>query len=54
MDDQSAFELTEAIKKQIELQEEANGLMKALIPALQATAQELLDLRKSLEKGRND
>ncbi|MEQ8877209.1 MAG: hypothetical protein RLP16_00280 [Alphaproteobacteria bacterium] len=50
MDDQSAFELTEAIKKQNELQEEANGLMRSLIPAMEATAQELLELRQQLAK----
>lgn len=45
MDNQTAFELTEAIKKQVELQEEANGLLKALVPALQSLAQEIQDSR---------
>jgi len=50
MDEQNIFELTEALIKQCQLQEEANGLMRELIPALQANAQELLELRQHLEK----
>lgn len=50
MDDQNAFDLIEAIRRQNELQEEANGLMRSLIPALEATAQELLELREQLGK----
>lgn len=37
-----------SLKKQVELQEQANDLMRSLIPAVQATAQELLELRKQL------
>jgi len=57
MDDLRAIEIADALSqmkvaldKQNELQEEANGLMRSLIPALQATAQELLELRQHLEE----
>ena len=61
MDDMSAANLSDDLKdivrelaKQNELQEEANGLMRSLIPALNATAQELLELREHLEKSDNE
>jgi hypothetical protein len=42
-------ELRDLIKKQIELQEEANGLMRGLVGALQAVAQETQNLRVLME-----
>lgn len=42
--------IASSLKKQNELQEETNGLMRSLIPALEATAQELLELRQQLAK----
>lgn len=62
MDSGSAADITDALErisralqKQNELQEEANNLARSLIPALEATAQELLELREHLEKaGRSD
>lgn len=57
MDNQDAFELADAlltlkasVDRHNELQDEANQLMRSLIPALEATAQELLDLREHLTK----
>ncbi len=57
MDDAIAQDIATALEtlgvrmqKQNELQEELNGLMRSLIPALEATAQELLDFREPLEK----
>ena len=57
MDDGNAQDITTEIEglrfemeKQNKLQEEANGLLRSLIPALQATAQELLELRQHLEE----
>jgi hypothetical protein len=47
MDDVS--ELSDLIKKQIELQEEANGIMRGLVSALQAVAQETQELRESMQ-----
>ena len=47
--------LNRALQKHNELQEEANNLARSLIPALETTAQELLELREHLEKaGRSD
>ncbi|MCO8144851.1 hypothetical protein NHN26_06385 [Rhodovulum tesquicola] len=51
MDDDLANELTEAIKRQNELLEQANDLMPSLIDALRATAQELSDLRRQMQDG---
>jgi hypothetical protein len=43
-------ELLPLIKKQIEQQEEANGIMRGLVQAMQGVAQETLELRQFLEK----
>jgi hypothetical protein len=44
------YDLVPLIKKQIEQQEEANGIMRGLVDALQGVAQETLELRQFLEK----
>jgi hypothetical protein len=44
------YELIPLIKKQIEQQEEANGIMRGLVHAMQGVAQETLELRQFLEK----
>jgi hypothetical protein len=44
------YELVPLIKKQIEQQEEANGIMRGLVDAMQGVAQETLELRRFLEK----
>ena len=56
MDDAIAQDIATALEtlcirleKQNELQDEANGLMRSLIPALETNAQELLELRTHLE-----
>ncbi|MEZ0061440.1 Tfp pilus assembly protein PilN [Bradyrhizobium elkanii] len=43
-------ELRGLIKKQIELQEETNGILRGLIATLQNTAQEIHELREDLRK----
>ena len=48
------YELVPLIKKQIEEQEEANGIMRGLVSAMQGVAQETLELRQFLEKKRRD
>lgn len=50
MDDDCANELIKAIKRQNELLEQANDFMPTLIDALQATAQELADLRRQMQE----
>jgi hypothetical protein len=44
------YELVPLIKKQIEQQEEANGIMRGLVEAMQGVAQETLELRQFLKK----
>jgi hypothetical protein len=46
------YELLPLIKKQIEQQEKANGIMRGLVDAMQGVAQETLELRQFLEKQR--
>jgi hypothetical protein len=48
------YELLPLIKKQIEQREEANGIMRGLVNAMQGVAQETLQLRQFLEKKRRD
>lgn len=51
MDEYSILaDLKRSVDKQIQLQEEANGIMRGLVDALRCVAQETLDLRKHLEK----
>ncbi|SOC08521.1 hypothetical protein SAMN05877809_104318 [Rhodobacter sp. JA431] len=50
MESDDLYGLERAIKKHSEIQAEANDLMRALISALQANAQELLELRQQLAK----
>lgn len=44
--------LRKAIEKQNELQEDANNLMRSLIPALQGLAQEIADWREEMPEAR--
>jgi hypothetical protein len=48
--DDAIIELLPLIRKQIELQEETNGIMRGLVDALQHIAQETRDLRELLKK----
>jgi hypothetical protein len=48
--DEAIHDLLQLIKKQIELQEDANGIMRGLIDSMEIVAQETLELRKFLEK----
>jgi hypothetical protein len=48
--DEAIHDLLPLIKKQIEQQEEANGIMRDLVDAMQHVAQETLELREFLEK----
>ncbi|WP_297778977.1 hypothetical protein [uncultured Roseovarius sp.] len=52
MNDKTARELIDAINVQVDVQEEANGLIRSLISALNATAQELQDLSKQLKNSK--
>jgi hypothetical protein len=50
--DDAIFELAQQIKKQIEQQEEANGIMRGLQEAMRSVAQETQELREFLEKNK--
>jgi len=50
--DEAIYDLLPLIKKQIELQEEANGIMLGLVKSMQSVAQETLELREFLEKNK--
>lgn len=61
MNEESAYELVDALSKmkaalykQIEMQEEANRLMRSLIDSLQSNSQEMLDLQMFLRKSKSD
>jgi hypothetical protein len=48
--EEATHDLVEVLKKQLEIQEEINGIMRGLISAMQAVAQETQELRELLEK----
>ena len=50
--DEAIYDLLPLIKKQIELQEEANGIMLGLVKSMQSVTQETLELREFLEKNK--